>query len=168
MVWLFANLDPFRRAIFGSCCPKQRWSNYSNIARDVGTNDKNVQNYFSILEDTLLGFFLEPFQHSFRKRLSKTPKFYFFDLGVVRALTGQLTLSLNKNTSQYGELFEHFVILQCKYLANYFHREYKFSYLKTKDDAEIDLIVERQTLPLLFIKNQSLNENVQANHPHYF
>jgi predicted AAA+ superfamily ATPase len=157
------NLDPFRRFLEVAAQSNGKIINYSNIARDVGTSDKNVQNYFSILEDTLLGFFMESFQHSFRKRLSKTPKFYFFDLGVVRALTGQLTLSINKSTSQFGELFEHFVILQCKYLANYFHREYRFSYLKTKDDAEIDLIIERPGLPLLFIEIKS-SENVQASH----
>jgi len=157
------NLDPFRRFLEVAAQSNGKMINYSNIARDVGTNDKNVQIYYSILEDTLLGFFLEPFQHSFRKRLSKTPKFYFFDLGVVRALTGQLTLPLNKSTSQYGECFEHFIILQCKYLANYFYREYRFSYLKTKDDAEIDLIVERPGLPLLFIEIKS-SENVQLDH----
>src|SRR3990167_6546074 len=52
--------------------------NFSNIARDVGVADQTIQKYFSLLEDTLLGFLLEPFQHSFRKRLSKPPKFYFF------------------------------------------------------------------------------------------
>ena len=46
------------------------------ISRDVGVSDTNIKKYFSILEDTLLGFFLEAFQHSFRKRLSKSPKFY--------------------------------------------------------------------------------------------
>src|SRR5205814_1811867 len=110
--------------------------------------------------DTLIGFFLEAFQHSFRKRLSKTPKFYFFDLGVVSALTAQLSLPLAESTSQFGELFEHFIILQCKQLASYYHHDYRFSFLKTKDDAEIDLIVERPGKPLLFIEIKS-SENIQ-------
>lgn len=156
-------LDPFRRFLEVAAQCNGKIVNYSNIARDVGTNDKNIQNYFSIAEDTLIGFFLEPFQHSFRKRLSKAPKFYFFDPGVVRALTSQLTLPLTRSTSQFGEIFEHFIILQCKHLASYYHREYRFSYLKTKDDAEIDLIVERPGLPILFIEIKS-SENVQPSH----
>jgi len=156
-------LDPFRRFLEVAAQANGKIVNFSNIARDVGTTDKNIQKYFSILEDTLLGFFLEAFQHSFRKRLSKTPKFYFFDLGVVRALTAQLSLPLTPSTSQYGESFEHFVILQCKSLASYYYREYRFSYLKTKDDAEIDLIVERPGLPLLFIEIKS-SENIQSSH----
>ncbi|MHB1949648.1 MAG: ATP-binding protein [Gammaproteobacteria bacterium] len=156
-------LDPFRRFLEVAAQSNGTLINFSNIARDVGTHDNNIQKYFSILEDTLIGFFLEPFQHSFRKRLSKTPKFYFFDTGVVRALSAQLTLPLLPRTSQYGDAFEHFIILQCKQLANYYHREYRFSYLKTKDDAEIDLIIERPGLPLLLIEIKS-SDNVQSAH----
>ena len=111
----------------------------------------------------MIGFFLEAFQHSFRKRLSKTPKFYFFDTGVVRALTNQLNVPLTQSTSYYGEVFEHFIILQCRQLASYYHRDYRFSYLKTKDDAEIDLVVERPGLPLLFIEIKS-SQQVQPEH----
>ncbi|MBI5448320.1 MAG: ATP-binding protein [Gammaproteobacteria bacterium] len=156
-------LDPFRRFLEVAAQTNGKIVNFSNLARDVGTSDKNIQKYFSILEDTLLGFFLEAFQHSFRKRLSKTPKFYFFDTGIVRALSAQLSLPLLPSTSQFGDVFEHFIILQAMQLANYFHRDYRFSYLKTKDDAEIDLVVERPGLPLLFIEIKS-SENVQSEH----
>lgn len=156
-------LDPFRRFLEVAAQSNGKIVNFSNLARDVGTSDKNIQKYFSILEDTLLGFFLEAFQHSFRKRLSKTPKFYFFDTGIVRALSAQLSLPLMPGTSQFGEIFEHFIILQAIQLANYFHRDYRFSYLKTKDDAEIDLIVERPGLPLLFLEIKS-SESVQSEH----
>ena len=97
---------------------------------------------------------------SFRKRLSKTPKFYFFDPGIARALTSQLSLPLQERTSMCGEIFEHFIILQCTQLASYFHREYRFSYLQTKDGAEIDLVVERPGQPILFLEIKS-NDNVQ-------
>ena len=156
-------LDPFRRFLEVAAQCNGKAINFSNIARDVGTSDKNIQKYFSILEDTLLGFFLETFQHSFRKRLSKTPKFYFFDTGIVRALSAQLSLPLVTSTSQFGDIFEHFLLLQAKQLSSYYYREYRFSYLRTKDDAEIDLIVERPGLPLLFIEIKS-SENVQAAH----
>lgn len=156
-------LDPFRRFLEVAAQCNGKIVNFSNIAQDVGTSDTNIQRYFSILEDTLLGFFLEAFQHSFRKRLSKTPKFYFFDTGIVRALTSQLSLPLLQSTSQYGDVFEHFIILQCIALAKYYYREFRFSYLKTKDDSEIDLIVERPGLPLLFIEIKSC-DNVQPSH----
>ena len=153
-------LDPFRRFLEVSAQSNGKIINYANIARDVGVDDKTIKEYFSILEDTLIGFMLEPFEHSFRKRLSLKPKFYYFDLGVVRSLTRTLSLPLIPSTSSYGEVFEHFIILECIKLAAYFAPEYRFSYLKTKDDAEVDLVIERPGLPILFVEIKS-NKQVQ-------
>ncbi len=148
-------LDSFRRFLEVAAQTNGKIVNYSNIARDVGVNDKTVKEYFYLLEDTLIGFFLEPYHDSFRKRLSAKPKFYFFDTGICRALARQLTLPLQPSTSNYGEVFEQFIINECYKLATYFYPEYKFSYLRTKDEAEIDLIVDRPGLPLLFIEIKS-------------
>jgi uncharacterized protein len=156
-------LDPFRHFLEVAAQTNGKIINFSNIARDVGSDIKTVQNYFSILEDTLLGFFLSPYQHSFRKRLSKSSKFYFFDPGVVRALANQLSVPLEASTSLYGEAFEHFIITQCRFIASYFHRDYRFSFVKTKDDAEIDLVVERPGKAILFIEIKS-SEQVEARH----
>jgi predicted AAA+ superfamily ATPase len=69
----------------------------------------NLYPFRYFLEDTLIGFNLNPFNHSFRKRLNGKPKFYFFDTGVVRALRNILNVSLEESTSLYGETFEHFI-----------------------------------------------------------
>lgn len=154
-VWaeqLTKKLDAFRKFLEVAAQCNGKIINYSNIARDVGVDDKTIKEYFSILEDTLIGYMLEPFQHSFRKRLSQKPKFYYFDVGITRALARQLTLPLLPGTSAYGDAFEHFIILECMKLSNYFYSEYRFSYLRTKDDAEIDLIVERPGCSLLCIE----------------
>jgi predicted AAA+ superfamily ATPase len=152
---LIRNLDPFRRFLEVSAQCNGKIINYKNIADDVGVDDKTVKNYFNLLEDTLVGFFLEPFQHSFRKRLSQKPKFYYFDTGVVRSLTRTLSLPLKPGTSAYGDVFEQFVIIESLKAANYYQPEFRFSYLKTKDDAEIDLVVERPGLPVLLIEIKS-------------
>ena len=149
------NLDPFRSFLEVAAQMNGKIINHSNISRDVGVDDKTVKKYFSILEDTLIGFSLHGFKHSFRKRLNTKPKFYFFDTGVKRALTKTLTLPIKEGTSAFGEAFEHFIILECIKLASYFKSEYKFSYLRTKDDAEVDLVVERPGQPVLFIEIKS-------------
>lgn len=148
-------LDPFRYFLNVAAQTNGKLVNFSKISRDVGVDTKTIQQYFSILEDTLLGFFLNAYQHSFRKRLSKAPKFYFFDTGVVNELAGLSSLPVVKGTSRYGELFEHFIILQCIQLASYYHLDFRFSYLQTKDGAEIDLVVERPGRPVLFIEIKS-------------
>ncbi len=157
-IWIeqfIRKLNPFRKFLEVSAQCNGKVINFSNLARNVGVDDKTIKEYFSLLEDTLIGFFLEPFQNSFRKRLSKAPKFYYFDSGVTRALARTLSVPLRPGTSAYGEAFEHFIILECLKLASYFHPEFRFSYLKTKDGAEIDLIVERPGLPLLCIEIKS-------------
>ena len=70
-------LDPFRKFLEVASQCNAKIINYSNIANDTGVDDKTIKEYFSLLEDTLIGFFLEPFKHSFRKRLNSKPKFYF-------------------------------------------------------------------------------------------
>jgi len=152
---LVKNLDPFRQFLEVAAQCNGKIINYSNIARDVGASDKTVKGYFSLLEDTLLGKILEPFHHSFRKRLKSAPKFYFFDVGIVRALSHMLSVPLIESTSYFGELFESFIIMECFKLASYYYSDYRFSYLMTADGVEIDLVVERPAKPLLLIEIKS-------------
>jgi predicted AAA+ superfamily ATPase len=136
-------LDPFRKFIEIAAQCNGEIINFANIARDVGVDIKTVQSYFEILEDTLLGFMLEPFHQSVRKRQRQAPKFYLFDTGVRRALDRTLTIELMPGTYAYGKAFEHLVIAEAVRLNEYRQKDYRFSYLRTKDDAEIDLVIER-------------------------
>lgn len=157
-VWaeqLIKKLDPFRRFLEVAAQSNGKIVNYANIARDVGVDDKTVSTYFSILEDTLLGFMLESYQGSFRKRLRQAPKFYFIDVGIVRALSRTLTVPLLPATFYFGDLFEQFVIIECIKLASYYQSEYRFSYLRTENDVEVDLVVERPQQKLLLIEIKS-------------
>jgi predicted AAA+ superfamily ATPase len=151
------NLDPFRKFLEVAAQMNGKIINFHKIALDVGVDDKTIKKYYSILEDTLIGFFLEAFSHSVRKRLNAKPKFYFFDVGVTRSLARMLTAPVLPRTSAYGNAFEHFIILECMKISNYYNNDYKFSYLMTKDDVEIDLVVERPAKPLLLIEIKSSN-----------
>ena len=74
-------LDPFRQFLEVAAQSNGAIVNYANIARDVGADPKTVITYFSILEDTLVGFLLPAFHRSIRKQQRVNPKFYFFDTG---------------------------------------------------------------------------------------
>ena len=149
------DLDPFRRFLEIAAQMNGKIINFHNIALDVGVDDKTIKKYYAILEDTLIGFFLDGFQNSFRKRFSTKPKFYFFDTGVVRSLSRMLSVPLIPRTAIYGEAFEHYVILECVRLSSYYNNDYRFSYLRTKDGMEVDLVVERPGKSLLFIEIKS-------------
>jgi len=148
-------LDPFRQFLEVAAQQNGDIINFSNIARDVGVDTVTVQSYFQILEDTLIGYLLQPYHRSIRKRQRSNPKFYFFDLGVKRSLEGTLSVELNENTYAFGKAFEHFMIAEMIRLNHYFEKDYKFSYVCTKDNAEIDLIIERPGLPCILIEIKS-------------
>jgi len=159
-------LPPFRRFLQTAAQMNGKIINYSNIARDINTDYSNVRNYFEIVEDTLLGFRLEPFHTSIRKRQTKNPKFYWLDTGVSRALQNTLNVPAQKSTSQYGELFESFLINQIRTKLEYQSKQYQLSYLLTKDGAEIDLIIERagqQTLCIEIKSGEAVREESLTN-----
>jgi predicted AAA+ superfamily ATPase len=76
---------------------------------------------------------------------------------VKRALERKLTTKLIAQTSDYGNAFESWFITECFRLNSYLELDYSFSYLKTKDDMEIDLIIERPdgTMALVEVKSST-------------
>ncbi len=160
-VWaehLIHKLEPFRKFLEVAAQSNGKLINYANIARDCGVDDKTIKTYFSILEDTWVGFMLEPYQHSFRKRLSQASKFYFFDLGVSRTLARTHRIPLLPQTFAYGDCFEQFIIVEIYKLCQYFHPDYRLGFLRTKDDLEIDLVIQRPGQPLLMIEIKSTTQ----------
>ncbi|MFN7906202.1 MAG: DUF4143 domain-containing protein, partial [Pseudobdellovibrionaceae bacterium] len=128
---------------------------YSKLSRDLGIDDKTVKNYFSILADTYLGFFLPSFHRSIRKRQREAPKFYLFDLGIKRALERSLSLTILPKTHAFGEAFETWIIQECFRMNEYFKKDFRLSYLRTQSQVEIDLVVERPGLPDLLVEIKS-------------
>jgi predicted AAA+ superfamily ATPase len=129
--------------------------NYSKIARDVGVDTKTVQSYFQILEDTLVGFMLPAYHRSIRKQQVLHPKFYFFDTGIKRALERTLNQPIFERSFAFGNAFEHFIILEIYRLNDYLRKDWRFSYLRTKDDVEIDLVIDCPGHPSILIEIKS-------------
>jgi uncharacterized protein len=152
---LVRNLHPFRAFLEVAAQMNGRIINYSRIADEVGVDTKTVQSYFSILEDTLVGFILPAFHRSIRKQQRAAPKFYFFDIGVRRALQRTTGSKITEGTYEYGEAFEHFIFLEMVRLNHYRNMEWNFSYLQTKDGAEIDLVIDRPGLPIALVEIKS-------------
>lgn len=134
------------------------------MAYNFGIDSDCLLTHFGILEDTWVGFMLEPYQHSFRKRLAQKPKFYFFDVGIARTLARQHRLSITPKTFAYGEYFEQFFITECYKLCQYFHPDYRLGFIRTKDDLEIDLVIERPVKNLLLIEIKSTTQVDDSMH----
>jgi uncharacterized protein len=145
-------LDPFREFLEIAAQSNGKIINYANIAKDVGVDTKTAISYFSILEDTLIGFLLPPYHRSIRKQQRSNPKFYYFDTGVKRALERTLSLPLQEGTYAYGNAFEHFMITEIIRLSGYRYPDWRFSFLQTGGGAEIDLIIDRPGLPVALLE----------------
>ncbi len=163
---IIRKIDPFRKFLEVAAQMNGKILNFSKISKDSAVEVKSVARYFQILDDTLIGFFLEPYSHSVRKRQSQKAKFYFFDCGVTRALQNNLKVPLTVQTIQYGNLFEQFIILEFIRLNDYYEKRFKFSYLATKDGVEVDLIIERpgQSIVLIEIKSSTTNNSDDSKH----
>ncbi len=160
---LVRNLDPFRLFLPIAAQMECQIINYSNIAKDSGVEHKTIQNYFQILVDTNIGFFLDSYNRSVRKVQKQAPKFYFFDGGVKRALERKITLKLEPSTTDYGNAFEAWFINECYRMNSYLELDLKFSYLRTKDDVEIDLIVEKPDGQTLLVEIKS-SDKIDKRH----
>lgn len=157
-VWderLVHNLDPFRKFLEVAAQSNGAILNYSNLSRQTGVDDKTVKKYFEILADTFLGFYLEAYNRSVRAQQILSPKFFLFDPGVKRAMEGLLNVPVVTGTFGYGRAFEHFLLCECHRLNSYRRLDLKFSYLKTKTDLEIDLIIERPGQPPVLVEFKS-------------
>ena len=114
--------------------------NFSAVGRDAAVATRTVQEYYSILEDTLVGFRLEAYRKSARARLVAHPKFYLFDTGVTNALAHRLDAPLD--SERRGRLFEQWVVLECLRLLDYLDVEGRLFHWRTHAGAEVDLVVE--------------------------
>ncbi len=163
---LVRKLQPFRDFLEIAAQCNGQILNFTRVAKEVGADVKTIQSYFEILEDTLVGFLLAPFHESIRKRQRQSPKFYFFDTGVKRALDRTLTQSFGPGTYAYGNAFEHFIILEIHRLSTYERKDWRLSYLRTKDDAEIDLVIERPGMPRALVEIKSKDRITEADTVH--
>lgn len=162
---ILRKLDPFRNFLRIAADQSGKLVNHSAIGKQLGIDHKTVINYFSILEDTLLGFYLPSFHLSVRKSQIVAPKFFFFDLGVRNSLSEMIDLTPSPQSSYFGDLFEHFVILEAYRLNSYLQRDYRFSHLRTKAGFEVDLILSKGRANILVeIKSTSRIDPSEVAH----
>ncbi|NWF98266.1 MAG: ATP-binding protein [Nitrospirae bacterium] len=113
---------------------------YSSIARECRQAVMTVKTYYEILTDTLIGFRLEPWRKSLRKRLTGHPKFYFFDNGVTNIINGY-----NQNITDpnlLGRLFEQFIIIETMKHIKTNQSMINLYYWRTNTGAEVDMLTE--------------------------
>ncbi len=114
--------------------------NHAAISRDAGISQPTVKSYYQLLEDMFVGFHVPAWSRSARKGILSTPRFFLFDTGVRHAAAG-LQVSRSTVEANPGPVFEQWVGIELWKRLQYGRRG-ALHYLRTKDGAEVDYIVE--------------------------
>lgn len=112
---------------------------YKNIAQDCGIDYRTVKEYFTILEDTLVGYLLPAFTATRKRKALTVPKFYFFDVGVTNYLTHRR--GMTPGSDDFGHAFEHFIIQELIAYIGYNHVEERLSYWRSASGYEVDAVI---------------------------
>lgn len=150
---LVRNLGGFQNFLDIAAAQFAEQINFSSVSRECQVSLPTVREYYSILEDTLIGFFLFPHLKSLRKRMSHSPKFFFFDNGVTRSILG--TLKDEVSSIQQGRLFEQWIIQEVMRLNEYYQLDWKLTFWRTSHGAEVDLLISRGNTILYAIECKS-------------
>lgn len=135
---LTANLPAFAEFLRVVALTNSELLNYTNVASETGVSAKSVRSYFEILEDTLLGFRLEPWTRSRKRRMILTDKFYLFDVGITNYLARRAP---QPGTPEFGKSFEHYILMELVAFRSYRAPDMEIRYWRTSTGREVDFIV---------------------------
>ena len=115
--------------------------NTSSLANDAGISHTTAQNWLSLLEASYVIFLLQPFFANISKRLVKSPKLYFYDVGLAAYLLGIENTEQISRDPLRGSLFENMVIAEAlKYRFNQGKKSNLYFYRDAKGN-EVDLLM---------------------------
>lgn len=116
--------------------------NAQNIAREAMVPRASVDVYFSILQDTLLGHFLQAYRPNVKIREQTHPKFYWFDTGVARSAAGWLFDPIDRTWK--GTALETLIFHELRVFNHTQNRNREIFFYRTANGAEIDFVIETQ------------------------
>jgi uncharacterized protein len=127
--------------------------NQTSLGNEVGVSSNTITQWLSILEASFLVFSLAPWSVNIGKRLVKSPKIYFYDVGLACWLLGIKTVEQLQHHPLRGALFENLVVLEVlKSLRNQGLRDPMY-FFRDSNGLEIDLLLEHANgLQLVEIK----------------
>ena len=113
--------------------------NLTEIAREIGHNRHSVANFFDVLEDLLIAVRIYPFSKRAKRAVVSSPKFYFFDCGVYRAIRPQGPLDSKEEID--GAALETLFLQHLRAYNDYGHLNYSVYYWRTTSQLEVDFVI---------------------------
>jgi uncharacterized protein len=116
--------------------------NHSSFGAALGLSSVTAQRYVAILERLFLVRTLQPWSSNRLSRLIKTPKLHFLDSGLLATLREDEEEALGWDRTRFGAVLESFVVSELLKLASWSERRVSFSHYRTKDQDEVDVVIE--------------------------
>ncbi len=139
---LVRNLQSFARFLDIFAYSNGELTNYSNIARDCGVDAKTVKEYYQILVDTLMGYYVHPFVgNESRDAIRATSKFYLADVGLASFLSKKTFLDLKGDEA--GHAFEHFILMEMIAYKDLKEKFFDIYFWRVKNNLEVDFIINQ-------------------------
>lgn len=136
------DLDAFQRFVMFCAGRVGQLLNLSSLAADCGITHNTAKAWLSVLEASYLVFLLRPHHENFNKRLVKTPKLYFHDVGLACWLLGVQSASQLVAHPLRGALFENFVVAEI--LKNRLNAGERpgMSFWRDSNGNEVDVLID--------------------------
>ena len=136
---LTRNISAFSRFLEVASFSQASVLNMSEIAREASINRKVIEDYFSIVEDLLLAQRIPVFTKRAKRKLITHSKFYFFDVGVYRAIRPKGPY--DSIEEEEGATFETLVYQELQAINHYFHLQYNLYFWRTAAQVEVDFVL---------------------------
>src|SRR3989339_291445 len=139
------DLRDFRRFLDLLAANASQLLNMSRFANDLGVAVSTIKRWISVLEASYIIFLLPPYYKNYGKRITKSPKVYFYDTGLVTHLTGTSEKSLFEKGPLKGAIFENYIISEIVKAKMHRKMNAEFYYYRTAKGDEVDFIIDRKT-----------------------
>ncbi len=138
------NLGNFARFLELAASESGGIINLRKLSQEIGVSHTTIGAYYQILEDCLIAERIEPLtQSKTRKKLTKSEKYLFFDLGV-RRLAAREGARLSRDT--LGRIFEQFIGLELLRITRSRRQMSKIRFWRDPDGPEVDWVIDAQGL----------------------
>ena len=136
------SLESFTRFVRACAARSGSLLNLSLLARDVDISVPTAKSWLSVLIASFQVHLLQPYSSNVTKRLTKSPKLYFLDTGLLSHLCRWSSPETLASGAMAGAVFETFVVSEV--LKSWWHngREAPLYFYRDKDLREIDLVFE--------------------------
>ncbi len=136
---LTRNIGAFSRFLETASFSQGSIINMSEVARETSINRKVIESYFQILEDLLLAQSIPIFTKRAKRKLIAHSKFFFFDVGVFRAIQPKGPYDTEEEND--GAAFETLTYQELQAINHYFNFQYKIYFWRTVDKVEVDFVL---------------------------